>query len=330
MLASDFYSLLTKLYWIIMGNCDFFIKYLCSHQGKLKDALTSNEHSTINTIDDSAASSKEAKQDHEHCWKTPRESQENNWERKEISDGTLEAVQEEEMHGNIYQNEKLASANFGEGSVLQLIGLKDLERKEMQPKCMAELVGRLKTSNDSVINLIQSYSNSTQTLNSSKPPVCPLGVDWYGKILHVGPNAKEVFDQSDLKNQNIFDLMASYNKTFFTRKFGKYPILGFKKPVTVIRFSLNHEDDDLNISVITCKIVLVNWLIDGKSRVKGAKIYARKTSPENSSKFRHKVISSTIQAGAMAVQHLARLALFKEELERFDQCPNMCFGNKIS
>ena len=92
-----------------------------------------------------------------------------------------------------------------------------------------------------------------------------MGVDGYGWILHVGPNAKEVFEQADLKGQNFFDLMASYNKSFFVRKFGKYPILGFKKPVTVIRFSLAHEDDDLAISVITCKVVLVKGQVEGKS-----------------------------------------------------------------
>jgi hypothetical protein len=218
---------------------------------KSKDEPSVNEQSNCHTIDESTTSPKEIRRDKEPSCKNSNYSSKNNREIKKISDDSLVTPKDGQIQNNIYPNEKLASENFGGAEFPQFPVFIDHEGKKIQPKRMAELIERVKTRNDSEIRPYQICTNFDQTPKTSKPFVCPLGVDGYGKILHVGPNAKEVFDQSDLKNQNIFELMASYNRAYFTRKFGKFPILGFKKPITVIRFSLNHEEDDIEISVIT-------------------------------------------------------------------------------
>ena len=132
-------------------------------------------------------------------------------------------------------------------------------------------------------------------------------VDPYGYIKRFGPNAKEIFGMNDLVGFNFFDdLMAGYNKTYFTSKFGAYPIINMKRPITVLRYSLKHQDDDLNPVIITSKITLVySNPKPGFSRVIiGAKIISRFSSDDSTSKFRQKLKICTAKAGQIAIKHM--------------------------
>ena len=165
---------------------------------------------------------------------------------------------------------------------------------------------------------IQKILNQRENIYRQNDIVCPLGVDAYGVIKFVGKNSAQVFWARDLAGLNFFDLMANYNKTYFQKKFGTHPILGMVNSNTVLRFSLKHMDEDMEMTVLTCRVSLVyGKLQQGKKRsIRGAKIFVRKSSKSSTQVFRKKVTQSTVEAGVEAIKQLAELNTLKENFAK--------------
>lgn len=180
----------------------------------------------------------------------------------------------------------------------------------------------LKIAKDSQIHFVEDKVNAEENKNPQKKVddqiCCKLGLDAFGVVRYVGENARQVFGTRDLKGFNFFDdLMAAYNKSYFKQKFGEYPLLGLKKHTTILRFSLEHLDEDMNPVVVTCKISLIfSSPKPGQPRkIKGAKILARRSSEESTKNFQNKVRQGTIEAGALAIQHLRYLHYVKQQVK---------------
>ena len=185
---------------------------------------------------------------------------------------------------------------------------------------MGELL--LKIAKDSQDNQGVDFVNDEGPKNPKKKiddqVCCKIGLDAFGEVKYVGENAKQVFGTRDLKGFNFFDdLMAAYNKSYFKQKFGEHPLLGLKKPTTILRFSLEHMDEDMNPVVLTCKVTLIysSPKPGQPRRVKGAKILARRSSDESTKNFQNKVRQGTIEAGALAIQHLKYLHTIKQQVK---------------
>lgn len=105
---------------------------------------------------------------------------------------------------------------------------------------------------------------------------------------------------------NFFDMMANYNKTYYVKRFGRHPLLGMVKNNTILRFSLKHMDDDMKMTVLTCRVSLIYGKLDSgrKRSIRGAKIFVRKSSDRSTKGFRSKVAQSTIDAGLSAIRQL--------------------------
>lgn len=155
--------------------------------------------------------------------------------------------------------------------------------------------------------------------------LCKLYLDAEGVIKYVGDNAFAVFGRYDLQGFNFFNIMAGYNKTYYQQKFHENPLLGFKKQVTVLRYSLDHLNDELMADIVTSKLILMysNVTKGEPRRVIGAKVISRKSSPSSTHAFRNKIQNGTIEAGMKAIKHLKELVTMKqvahEELLQFQR-----------
>ena len=89
--------------------------------------------------------------------------------------------------------------------------------------------------------------------HTEKKATCHLKVDKLGNIIQCSKNSEEFFGITDLVNFNFFDLMARYNRTYYKSLFGEFPIMNMKSN-TVLRFTLNHLENDLIPVAITCKV----------------------------------------------------------------------------
>lgn len=181
----------------------------------------------------------------------------------------------------------------------------------LQPDTLEKLEMLLKTCKDSFNhknpNIELSTVDRQRKIKGEQQIICKLGLDRHGFIRYAGANQWEVFGRSDLNGFNFFDdLMASYNKTYFQEKFGRYPFLGMPKPSTFLRFSLQHLNDDMEPIVVTCKVVLLYTPYkDGQTRkVKGVKIFARRSGSDSTKNFQEKILKSTMEAGKMAINQL--------------------------
>lgn len=151
------------------------------------------------------------------------------------------------------------------------------------------------------------FEEGSNSHKKNKELIWRMFVDPYGYVKSWGPNAKEIFGIHDLIGFNFFDnLMAGYNKSYFTAKFGAYPIANMKWPTTVLRYSRNHQDDETDPVIITSKLTLVySSPKSGFPRVIiGAKIFSRLSSDSSTAQFRNKLKIGTAKAGQIAIKHM--------------------------
>ena len=111
--------------------------------------------------------------------------------------------------------------------------------------------------------------------------------------------------------------MAGYNRSYFLSKFGPFPFLNMKKPNTVLRYSLDHQDDDPNPVIVTSKVTIIySDPQPGLPRsIKGAKVISRLSSEESSLKFKDKLSKGTAKAGQIAIQHLKYQMFLKQNVK---------------
>lgn len=117
-----------------------------------------------------------------------------------------------------------------------------------------------------------------------------------------------MFGTDDLEGFNFFDLMASYNVTFLKYKFGETPIIGMarNKSKTIIRYSMQHLDEDTNPIIITSKILIkYSQPEPGVARkIVGAVIYSRRTSNKGTADLRQTILESIQEAGKIALRQI--------------------------
>ena len=132
-----------------------------------------------------------------------------------------------------------------------------------------------------------------------------LFVDPQGMIKEASGDLEEIFNSTDMINFNFFSLMARYNRHYYEELFGKHPILGISKLNSwkVLRFSLNHLDEDTNPIIITCKVTIKYSApeSDFPRRVIGAIIHARRSSSDSTKEFRGRILNAVKDAGKEAI-----------------------------
>ena len=145
---------------------------------------------------------------------------------------------------------------------------------------------RLKTAKDSWKN-----SQNTEVIENEKnipkseawrEPLWRIIVDLKGNIIKWW-NTKGVYGRDNLVGFNFFELMASYNRSYFTSEYGEEIISNIPKPSVVLRYSLDHSIDDMLPVIVSSKV----WLLYSKNnevsknKVTGAKIISRLSNKDS-------------------------------------------------
>ena len=146
---------------------------------------------------------------------------------------------------------------------------------------------RLKTAKDSW----NKSSHNTEVIENDenipksaawREPLWRIIVDLKGNIIKWW-NTKGVYGRDDLVGFNFFELMASYNRSYFTSEYGEEIIPNIQKPSVVLRYSLDHSIDDMFPVIVSSKV----WLLYSKNnevsknKVTGAKIISRLSNKDS-------------------------------------------------
>lgn len=184
----------------------------------------------------------------------------------------------------------------------------------------------LKLAQDSMSS--QTNSKGYRTINPEHKPLNKIWVTTSGHILRSQGNSKEIFGSDDLEGFNFFDLMASYNVTFLKYKFGEVPIQGMarNKASTIIRFSMQHLDEDTNPVIVSSKIsIKYSQPESGMARrIIGAVISSRRSSSKGTSELRQRILESIQEAGKIALRQIKSVyqkqSRVKHAMMQYPQC----------
>ena len=152
---------------------------------------------------------------------------------------------------------------------------------------------------------IEEYKADQELSDYQGPTTCYLKVDKFGDIFWCWEDVVEIFGISDLVNFNFFDLMASYNKTYYFSMFGEYPIMAMKTKTT-LRFTLHHLEEEHYPIVVTWKVKPI-FGYENNSKVEtivGAIINARISSKKSTRSFRKKIQKCRIEASDEYIKQL--------------------------
>jgi hypothetical protein len=184
----------------------------------------------------------------------------------------------------------------------------------------------LKIAQDSLSS--QTNIRGYRTINPEHKPLNKIWVTTSGHIIKSQGRGKEIFGTDDLEGFNFFDLMASYNVTFLKHKFGEIPIQGMarSKANTIIRFSLEHLDEDTNPIIISSKIsIKYSQPEPGLARrIIGAIISSRRSSSKGTSELRQRILESIQEAGKIALRQIKSVyqkqSRVKHAMMQYPQC----------
>ena len=145
-----------------------------------------------------------------------------------------------------------------------------------------------------------------------------MGTDLSGSIKYVDKHARAVFRRRDLVGLRFWDLMANYNKVFLQGKYGDDPFDGMSKQKDshVIRFSLDHLDEDMKPVIVTCKLSFIREPSQspGEGKIKGVMILARRSSEESTKNFQSKIEQGVLEVGIRAIKRLNQEFLSRQVL----------------
>jgi hypothetical protein len=184
----------------------------------------------------------------------------------------------------------------------------------------------LKLAQDSMSS--QTNSKGYRTINPEHKTLNKIWVTITGHILRSQGSGKEIFGTDDIEGFNFFDLMASYNVNFLKYKFGEVPIQGMarNKANTIIRFSMQHLDEDTNPVIVSSKITIIYSQPEpGVARkIIGAIISSRRSSSKGTSELRQKILESIQEAGRIALRQIKSVyqkqSRVKHAMMQYPQC----------
>lgn len=136
-----------------------------------------------------------------------------------------------------------------------------------------------------------------------------------------------------MKGKSFLEFMAPYNRSYFESQYGEKFIFGISKPSIVLRYSLNHDIDDMNPVIVSSKIILLYTAEQPgqEKKVSGAKIISRLSHKDSAENFKKKLMHASMRASESAEDqlrsHLKTLELIDEFLIKDSNSKNLKIQN---